>query len=89
MCFGWYLKGNRARTEFDNFSKFKKIARGKQRYHAGGLTTFPLKCNGNDITEPNNATLNELDAYIEKQRELIKQMKLFYDAKWHFYVAKG
>jgi len=62
---------NRSRAEFDNFSKYKQISRGKQSFDSGGLTTFPLTCNNDSIIEPNNAILNELKNFIENGEEKI------------------
>jgi len=53
------------RTQFNNFSQKPKILRGVQRYSEGGLTTFPLTCNGTSVVEPNLATLSLLNAFIE------------------------
>lgn len=59
------IRLNRARNEIETFSQFKKVYRGAGRYRSGGITAFPIECNGENIVEPSTDILNRLDTFIE------------------------
>jgi len=59
------IKSNRARTQFDNYSKKPKVSYGVQEFDSSSMSFFPLKCNGNTIIEPSKAINEQLRAFID------------------------
>ncbi len=65
------FKLNRARTKIETHSQYPKIYKGLSKYHSGGLKFFPVSCNGDQIVEPNLATLNALRDFVEDDQAKI------------------